>query len=167
MLLSAFTLFHVAVSLAAIAAGFVVVAELAHNRLSDRLINFFLATTAITSITGFLFPFHGITPGQVLGVLSLIALAVAVVARKRLATQHRLRRTYVVSLLVSLYFNVFVLVVQSFEKVPSLHVLAPTQKESPFKIAQLGVLLLFVVIGFVTVTRYRGEPERALRAANS
>ncbi len=165
MLLSAFTLFHVAVSLAAIAAGFVVVAELANNRLSDKLINFFLATTAITSITGFLFPFHGITPGQVLGVLSLLALAVAVIARKRLATQHRLRRTYVVSLLVSLYFNVFVLVVQSFEKVPALHALAPTQKESPFKIAQLSVLVLFVAIGFLAIRRYRGEQTaRALGA---
>lgn len=155
MLLNAFTLFHVAVSLAAIVAGFVVVAGFLNNRRSSWT-SFFLWTTAITSITGFMFPFHGITPGQVVGVLSLIALGIAVWAQRRWLAAGHLRKTYLATMLVSLYFNVFVLVVQSFEKVPTLHALAPTQKEAPFQIAQLAVLVLFIALGILSVKRFRG-----------
>ena len=162
MLLSAFTLFHVAVSLAAIAAGLVVVYGLIGNRALEKWITFFLWATAITSITGFLFPFHGITPGQVLGVLSLLALGVAISARKKVRLAGRLRKTYVAAMVVALYFNFFVLIVQSFEKVPALHALAPTQKESPFKIAQLCALLLFVGIGIVSARRFQGDKLREM-----
>jgi hypothetical protein len=158
MALSAFTAFHVLVSLAAIASGFVVVYGLLQNRYFAGPTTFFLWTTAITSITGFMFPFHGITPGQVLGVLSLIALSVAIYARRRVLADGGLRRTYVTTAVLGLYFNFFVLIVQSFEKVPALKVLAPTQKEAPFQITQLIALLLFVILGVLSAVKFRGKP---------
>ena len=160
MLLSAFTAFHVLVSLLAIASGFVVVFGLLQNRYLAGTTSFFLWTTAITSITGFMFPFHGITPGQVLGVLSLIALALAIYARRRVLADGGLRRTYVTTSVLALYFNFFVLIVQSFEKVPALKALAPTQKEAPFKVTQLIALLLFVALGVLSAVKFRGKTER-------
>ncbi|WP_041855470.1 membrane protein [Candidatus Korobacter versatilis] len=157
MLLQAFTLFHVAISLAAIVSGFVVVSGLLNNRAYAGTTSFFLATTALTSITGFLFPFHGITPGIVLGVLSLIVLAIAYWARRQWNAAQRLRKTYLTTMVIALYFNFFVLVAQSFQKVPALHALAPTQKEPPFQIAQGVVLVLFITLGILSVRRFHGE----------
>ena len=164
-MLHAFTLFHVAISLVAIASGLAVVYGLINNRAYSGATSFFLATTALTSITGFVFPFHGITPGIVLGVLSLIALAIAYWARSKWVASQRLRKTYLSTMVIALYFNVFVLVVQSFEKVPALKALAPTQKEPPFQIAQLVVLVLFVALGILSVRRFRGDAARALSRA--
>lgn len=144
MLLSAFTAFHVLVSLLVIASGFVVVYGLLQDRYFAGTTTFFFWTTAITSVTGFMFPFHGFTPAQVLGVISLVALAIAFYARRRVLSDGGLRRTYVTTSVLALYFNFFVLIVQSFEKIPALKALAPTQKEAPFKAAQLVALLLFL-----------------------
>jgi hypothetical protein len=147
-MLAAFTVFHVLLSLIGIASGFVVVyGFLTSNRL-DGWTRTFLWTTVATSVTGFLFPFHKITPGHILGVLSLIVLALAIRAR------NRWRKTYVISAVIALYFNVFVLVVQLFEKVPALTVLAPTQSEPPFQIAQGVVLLVFILLGIRATMKY-------------
>src|SRR4029077_9914639 len=101
----------------------------------------FLATTAATSVTGFLFPFDGVTPAQVLGVLSLAALIIASVSIYRHHLQGTWRRTYAITAVIAFYFNVFVLVVQLLRRVPALKAIAPTQSEPPFQIAQLAVLL--------------------------
>lgn len=147
-MLAAFTVFHVLLSLIGIASGFVVVyGFLTSNRL-DGWTTTFLWTTVATSVTGFFFPFHKITPGIILGILSLIVLALAIRAR------NRWRRTYVISAVIALYFNVFVLVVQLFEKVPALTALAPTQSEPPFQIAQGVVLLLFIVLGIRATMKF-------------
>ncbi len=156
-MLQAFTLFHVAISLLAIASGLAVVCGLIKNRTYSGLTSFFLATTALTSITGFFFPFHGVTPGIVLGVLSIITLAIAYWARSRWLASQRLRRTYLSTMVIALYFNVFVLIVQSFQKVPALKALAPTQKEPPFQLTQGVVLLLFIVLGILSVRRFQGD----------
>jgi hypothetical protein len=151
MLLTALTVVHVAISLIGIAAGLVV---LFGFFTSKRLVwwnSLFLWTTVATSVTGFFFPFHGITPGIVVGILSLIVLAVAFRAR------NRWRRTYVIAAMLALYFNVFVLVVQLFEKVPALKALAPTQSEDPFKFAQGLVLGLFVGFTIGAVLKYRPQ----------
>jgi hypothetical protein len=158
MSLQTYTAVHVIISLIGIVSGLVVVAGLLANKRLDSWTAIFLTTTVLTSVTGFLFPFKQMTPGIVLGVLSLIALTVAIVARYRRHLIGGWRRTYVITAIVSLYFNVFVLVVQSFEKVPALHVLAPTQKEAPFGITQLVVLIAFVVVGVMAVKRFRASP---------
>ena len=139
-MLAIYTIFHVVLSLIGIAAGFVVAYGFLTSKNSSAT-QLFLWTTVSTSVTGFFFPFHGMTPGIVVGILSLIVLALAFRAR------NRWRKTYVISSMIALYFNVFVLVVQLFEKVPALESLAPTQSEPPFQIAQGLVLLLFVILG--------------------
>jgi len=128
----------------------------------DGLTVFFLTTTALTSITGFMFPFNGITPGIKLGIISVVVLAVASVARYLVHLAWR--KTYVITASVALYLNCFVLVVQSFEKIPALRALAPTQKEPPFAIAQLALLLVFFFATIFAVKRFRIEPTSIARS---
>ena len=130
----------------------------------DRWTQLFLATTTLTSLTGFLFPNEHITPGIVIGILSMIILAVAAGARYGLRMRGVWRPAYVSSASIALYFNVFVFGVQSFEKVPALRALAPTQKEPPFAITQLLVLILFVVVTVFAVKRFR--PDMAAAASD-
>lgn len=162
MSLSLFTQVHVAISLLAIASGFLVILGMIVGARLPGLTAFFLCMTALTSITGFLFPFKGITPGIVIGILSLVVLLLAAVARYGAHLAGRWRGTWVISSSLALYFNFFVLIVQLFEKVPALRVLAPTQKETPFKAAQLVALLLFVALTWLAMARFR---RGALQAA--
>lgn len=160
---STFTLLHVSISLVAIGSGLVVVFGFLSAKRLDRWTALFLATTALTSLTGFAFPNEHITPGIVVGILSLIVLTVAVLARYRGQLRGAARPAYVITAALALYFNVFVLVVQSFEKVPALNALAPTQKEAPFKIAQTLVLILFVAGTVLALKRFR--PDAAAGAS--
>jgi len=150
MLLSAFTIFHVLLSLIGIAAGLAVLYGFLTSKPSPAT-RLFLWTTVATSVTGFFFPFHGLTPGIVVGILSLIVLALAIRAR------NRWRRTYVITAMIALYLNVFVLIVQLFEKVPALTALAPTQSEPPFQIVQGIVLVTFVILTVLSYRRSRGS----------
>jgi hypothetical protein len=155
---SAYTLLHVAISLIGIASGLIVLYGMLTANRMDRLTAVFLATTALTSITGFAFPNEHITPGIVIGILSLIVLAVAVVARYTQHMNGAWRSIYVITAAIALYFNCFVFVVQSFEKVSVLHALAPTQKEPPFAIAQLLLLAIFIGLTIMAVKRFRIQP---------
>jgi hypothetical protein len=155
MTLRMFTYLHVYISLIAIGAGFIVVYGMIAARRVPLLTAVFLFMTALTSLTGFLFPFKGVTPAIVLGLLSLIVLVIAIIARRRSQTSGIWRGTYVISSILSLYFNFFVLIVQSFQKIPSVHTLAPTQTELPFKLAQLATLIVVVVVTIVAFKKYR------------
>ena len=153
MSLTTFTLIHVLISLVAIASGIVVVYGFLTNQRFERLTAVFLVMTALTSLTGFLFPFTSATPAIKLAIISLGVLAIAVVTRYLLHLTWG--KTFVIAACMALYFNVFVLVVQTFEKVPSLRAIAPTQKEPPFALAQGIVLLLFMVLTTFAVKRFR------------
>jgi len=154
----ALTFVHVAISLIGILSGIVVGLGLVVGKRLDGLTSLFLWTTILTSVTGFIFfPFHGITPGIVIGILSLIALAIAWVARYTKKMEGGWRKAYVITAMIALYFNVFVLIVQSFQKIPGLQALAPTQKEPPFQIAQLACLLIFVVWTILATLEFRAE----------
>ena len=159
MLLNGFSVFHVVLSLIGIGSGVVVIYGLIKAKILAGWTKLFLATTAATSVTGFFFPFNGFTPALALGVLSLVVLLIASLALYR----HRLlgawRRTYAITAVTAFYFNVFVLVVQLFRRVPALSAMAPTQSEPPFQIAQLAVLLLFAAIGIRAAT---AKPQRGL-----
>ena len=156
MSLQTFTLVHVLISLAGIASGLVVMyGFLTKNRVEGWTL-VFLTTTALTSLTGFLFPFKGMTPAIMLGIISLPVLAIAIVTRYSLHLAWR--KTYVITACVALYFNVFVLVVQSFEKITGLRAIAPTQKEPPFAIAQIAVLVLFIALTTLAVKKFHAEP---------
>ena len=162
MSLSTFTAVHVLISLVGILTGVVVAYGLLYGKRLDGMTAVFLATTVLTSATGYLFPFHQITPGMIVGAISLAVLAIAVVARYVRRMERSWRATYVITALLALYLNVFVLVVQSFEKVPSLRELAPTQKEPPFKVVQLVLLAIFVTLSFFAVRRFRNPVEVAV-----
>jgi hypothetical protein len=144
-----------------IAAGFVVLYGLLTSKSSERWTNLFLTTTVATSVTGFLFPFHRFLPSHVVGIVSLIVLVLAILARYWFHLERGWRKTYVVTAVVALYLNVFVLIAQLFQKVPSLKAIAPTQSEPPFLITQLTVLVLFLVLGTLAGIRFRSEPLHA------
>jgi hypothetical protein len=152
-----FTLIHVVISVLGIIAGLVVVGGLMAGARLDTWTALFLATTILTSFTGFFFPFTGITPPYIVGAMSLVVLALCLVARygKRLARGWR--TSYVITAVAALYLNVFVLVVQLFAKTPALAQLAPTQQEAPFALTQALVLALFVGLGWAAVRGFRAE----------
>ncbi|HTN76009.1 MAG TPA: hypothetical protein VL096_12210 [Pirellulaceae bacterium] len=159
--LSYLTWVHVIISLVAIGTGFVAMWGLLSNQRLPGWTAIFLATTVATSVTGFIFfPFEKFLPSHLFGILSLIALASAVVAFYQKQLIGDWRKTYVISALISQYLNVFVLVAQSFLKIPFLKALAPTQSEPPFLIAQLVVLVAFAYVGYLAVARFRGEVDR-------
>ena len=158
-----FTLFHVILSLIGIFSGLVVTFGLLTSKRLNGWTAIFLVTTALTSITGFLFPFHRFLPSHAIGIISLIVLVPAVAARYVYRLEGAWRRTYTITGMIALYLNVFVLVAQLFMKVPALKVLAPTQTEAPFKLAQLTVLVLFVVLTILATIRFRGEPVADLQ----
>jgi uncharacterized membrane protein SirB2 len=155
--LATFTFVHVVLSLAGILSGFVVVAGLLAARRFDGWTAVFLASTMATSVTGFGFPFDHVLPSHVVGVISLVVLAVAIYARYTRHLAGGWRVIYVVGAVAALYLNVFVLIVQAFLKVPALNAMAPTQSEPPFLITQLVVMALFVVLAIVAVSRSRNH----------
>ena len=161
MILQIYTIIHTLISLVAILTGLVVVLGMLGRKRLDSWTKWFLITAVATTVTGFFFPFHGFTPAIGLGIISLPFLALTIFARcpKHLAGPWRW--IYVIGAVICLYFNLFVLVVQLFEKVPSLHAMAPTQMESPFKLTQLAVLVLSTVLAIVAVVRFRPEPAPA------
>jgi hypothetical protein len=123
---------------------------------------------------GFGFPFHRLLPAHVVGAISLVVLAVAFFARYSRHLVGRWRRIYVITAMLALHLNVFVLVVQLFQKVPALAALAPTQSEPPFVAAQLVVLALLpnsmsagrnftIVIGIVILVASLVGARTALR----
>jgi hypothetical protein len=161
MTTSTFTLVHVLISLAGIGSGLIVVYGLLTAKRLDGWTAIFLVTTILTSLTGFLFPVEHILPSHIVGIISLVVLAVALVARYARHMERSWRWIYVVCAVLALYLNVFVAVVQSFMKIPAVHALAPTQKEPPFLIAQLAVMAIFAVIGIFAVKKFRIEPIAA------
>jgi hypothetical protein len=155
MTTSTFTMVHVLLSLVGIGSGFLVLYGLFIGKRFDGATTIFLMTTVLTSVTGFLFPFVHLLPSHVLGVISLVTLAIAILARYAFHMEGSWRGIYVVSAVLALYLNVFVLVAQAFMKVPALNVLAPTQKEPPFLGAQVVVMAIFIVLGVLAAKKFR------------
>ena len=160
-MLSAFTLFHVALGLVGILSGFVVVGGFLTAKRRNSWTALFLLSTVLTSVTGFLFPFHKFLPSHAIGIVSLLVLAVAIPALYVFHVAGPWRRTYVISAVIALYLNVFVLIAQFFMKIPALKALAPTQSEPPFLGTQVVVMLIFIVLGFLAAKRFPAEAVHA------
>ena len=154
MSLATYTLLHVVISLIAIATGLVVVSGWLRSSRPGFWTAIFLLTTILTSVTGFGFPFDRFLPSHWFGVISLVVLAIAILALYAFHLDGPWRWIYVTTALIALYLNVFVAVVQSFQKLAFLQPLAPTQSEGPFLIAQLAVLAVFVLLGVAAGRRY-------------
>jgi len=151
-----FTLVHVLLSVVGIAGGLIVMERFLRNRVLGLSNTIFLVATILTSATGFLFPTKGmVTPAQTLGVISLVVLAIACLALYFGNLIGAWRWIYVVAAVLALYFNVFVAVVQSFQKVGRLRMLAPTQTEPPFVITQAAVLAFFLILAVIALRRFR------------
>lgn len=161
MILQIYTIIHVLISLIGIFSGLIVLFGMLANKRLDGWTSWFLIATVLTSVTGFFFPFHGFTPAIGVGIISLVMLAIAIFARYSRQMAGVWRSIYIITAVIALYFNVFVLVVQAFLKIPSFHALAPTQTEQPFKATQLVVLAFFVLLGVIALVRLQPERERA------
>ncbi len=159
---TAFTLFHVALSLVGILSGLIVVFGLLAGKRLDGWTAVFLVTTVLTSLTGFLFPFHKFLPSHAVGIVSLLVLAVTIPALYVFHLAGPWRLTYVIGAVIALYLNVFVLIAQFFMKIPTLKALAPTQSEPPFLGTQVVGMLVFIVLGFLAAKR---SPAGAVHAA--
>jgi hypothetical protein len=146
--LAAFTKLHVIVSLVAIAAGLVAMVAFARGQWLAKTTHCFLWTTVATTVTGFLFPFNGFTPAIGTGIASTVVLAVSLWALYGAKLQGRARTAYAITAVSGLYLNLFVLVVQSFLKIPALKALAPNGNEPPFAAAQGVVLIACIALGF-------------------
>jgi hypothetical protein len=158
MILQIYTIIHTLISLVAIFTGFVVVFGMLADKRLDGWTKWFLVTAVATTITGFFFPFHGFTPAIGLGIISLPFLALTILARYPKHLAGSWRWIYVIGGVICLYFNLFVAVVQAFEKIPALHAMAPMQTEPPFKLTQLIVLLVSALLAIVAAIRF--HPER-------
>ncbi len=156
--MTTFTAIHVLLSLLGIASGLVVLFGLILSKALPRMTLLFIVMTLATSITGFFFPFHGFTPAIGLGIISVIILILVIAARYSFHMLKAWRWVYIVGTVAALYFNSFVLVVQSFLKIPSLHVLAPTGAGLPFSLTQAGVLAFYVVAGALALRGFRPAP---------
>jgi len=156
-----YTLLHVLISLAGIASGLVVMFGLLAQKRLDGWTGLFLTTTALTSITGFGFPLHGLLPSHIVGIVSLVVLAIVIPARYAFRLAGPWRWIYVIGSAIALWFNVFVLIVQSFQKVPALREHAPTQTEPPFVAAQIVALLIFATLAVFATVRFHPERVRA------
>jgi hypothetical protein len=157
MSLATFTLVHVIISLIAIAAGFVVLSGLLGSNRMAGMTALFLLTTILTNATGFLFPFEKLLPSHIIALLSLVLLAIACLALYGMKLSGAWRWIYVVTALLSLYFNVFVLVIQSFLKIPALTALAPGNPPAGpvFAVVQGVVLVFFIVVIIGSIRRFR------------
>jgi hypothetical protein len=151
-------LVHVVISLIGIGSGLVVAFGLLNARRLDRWTALFLVTTVATSVTGFGFPYEHLLPSHKVGIISLVALTVAILARYSFHLAGAWRWIYVVTAMIALYLNVFVLIVQAFLKVPALKAMAPTQSEPPFLVTQLVVLAIFVALTILEAKTFRSDP---------
>jgi hypothetical protein len=155
MSLAGFTVFHLIISMIAIGLGFVVAGGiLASNRLRGWTL-WFLVLTILTNATGFLFPFTKLLPSHMVAIISLVLLGVAVYALYGKSLSGIWRTVYVVTAMLALWFNVFVLIAQSFQKVALLNVYAPTGAEPPFAITQGIVLVFFIGLIILGIKRFK------------
>jgi hypothetical protein len=156
-----YTLLHVLISLIGIGSGLMVMYGFLTSRRWDGMNAIFLISTVLTSVSGFAFPFEHLLPSHKVGIISLAVLVVAILARYAFRMAGGWRKVYVITAALALYFNVFVLVFQAFLKQPALHALAPEGKEPPFLIAQIIVMVIFIVLTILAVKKFHLESVRA------
>jgi hypothetical protein len=163
MSLATFTTVHVIISLIGIVAGIIVMFGLLGSNKMPGLTAIFLLFTILTSATGFLFPVEKLLPSHIIGILSLVLLAIACIALYGMKLSGAWRWIYVVTALLSLYLNVFVLIIQSFLKIPALTAVAPGNPPSGpvFAVVQGVVLVFFVLVIIGAWRRFRPTPTFA------
>ncbi len=152
--MSGILLIHVVISLVAIISGIVVAYGFLMADRHNRSTLVYMLMTALTSLTGFLFPFHGVTPAIIVGIICLLIFIPTALARYTFHLAGIWRAVFVIGALVLLFFNCLVLIIQSFQKIPALNVLAPTGNEPPILVAQVALLVACVLIGYFSIRRF-------------
>jgi hypothetical protein len=137
-----------------------VIGGLITDKRFDGWTKIFLTTTVLTSVTGFGFPVDHFMPSHALGIISLVVLALAVIARYARQLLGAWRWIYIVAAVIAQYLNFFVLIVQAFQKIPALKAVAPTQSEPPFVITQLAALVMFFLLGVLAILRFHSGAQR-------
>ncbi len=153
--LAAFTLFHVLLTLVQIVAGIALFSQVLNRRISKSTVTIFLVATAGNLITGFLFPFHGVTPAIVIGILNMVILIATAAAWLRHSASRLWSAVFIFGALLLLYFDCLVLIVQSFQKVPALNALAPTGGEPAVVVSQVVLLAVALFLGYQCFRRVR------------
>ena len=159
--LTTFTGIHTVLSLVALVAGVVVVIGLLGARTLPLMTALFLVTAVATSVTGFGFPFSTLLPSHYVGAISLVVLALVILARYVYGLSGAWRWIYAVGTVIASYFLVFVGIAQLFKKVPALAAVAPTLSETPFAATQGVVLVLFVVLAIAALRAFRPDAAMA------
>src|SRR5712672_2072351 len=155
--MTTFVFMHVVLSLLGIVTGLIVMFGLLGGKRLDGWTAIFLLTTVATSVTGFLLPAHHFMPSHGVGIVSMVVLVLAILARYAFHLGGGWRRTYVVNAMIALYLNVFVLIAQAFQKVPSLKAMAPTGSEPPFLVAQAVCMVVFIALTIGAAIKFRNE----------
>jgi hypothetical protein len=162
--LDAFTLFHTALSLVQLVSGIIVVIAFVGSRHGGPWLWVYLVSAIATSVTGFGFPIDKFLPSHAFGIISLVLLLLVILARYTFHLAGAWRWVYVIGLVITVYLDAFVAVVQAFLKIPALHALAPAGSEPPFAIAQGVLLVVFVVLAIMAAKRFHPEAARAAPA---
>jgi hypothetical protein len=157
-----FTFVHVVLSLVGILSGFVVLFGLLSGKRLDGWTGIFLMTTVATSVTGFLLPAHHFMPSHGVGIISMVVLVMAILARYTFHLAGSWRRAYVVNAMIAQYLNVFVLIAQAFQKVPALKAMAPTGSEPPFLVSQVICMVAFIGLTIAAAIKFRNEMVQAV-----
>ena len=160
--LAAFTLFHTALSLVQLVSGIVVVIALVGSRNGGPWLWIYLVSAIATSVTGFGFPVDKFLPSHAFGIISLILLLLVILARYTFHLAGAWRWVYAVGLVITVYLDAFVAIVQAFLKIPALHALAPAGSEPPFAIAQGVLFVIFVVLAIMAARKF--HPRSTLTA---
>jgi|SRR5712672_1398477 len=155
--MTTFVFVHVVLSLIGILTGLIVMFGLLGAKRLDGWTAIFLLTTVATSVTGFLLPAHHFMPSHGVGIVSMVVLVLAILARYAFHLAGGWRRAYVVSAMIALYLNVFVLIAQAFQKVPSLKAMAPTGSEPPFLVSQVVCMAVFIALTIGAALKFRNE----------
>ena len=145
---------HVVLSLLQIPVGLYLALELCRGRAPAATTLLFFALAALTSLTGFPLPPFGFDPPRAIGILTLLLLAASAFAFYSRGAIGLWRPVFVIGSIAALYLDIFVAIVQAFQKLPAFQRLAPTQSEPPFVILQVAALALCIVIGFYAVRRF-------------
>ena len=165
--LAAFTKMHVILSALGIASGLIVLSEMLRGKVAGGWTAIFLATTVLTSVTGFPIPPFGFDAPRGVGALSLVLLAFAIAALYVFNLARHWRWIYVVTAITALYLNCFIAVTQAFQKVPVLHAAAPKQAEPPFLLAQVVLFVIFVALGLFSLARFYPDTGRRSNRADA
>ena len=155
--LDAFTLFHTALSLVQLVSGIIVVLAFVGSRNGGPWLWIYLVSAIATSVTGFGFPVDKFLPSHAFGIISLVLLLLVILARYTFHLAGAWRWVYVIGLVITVYLDAFVAVVQAFLKIPALHALAPGGSEPPFAIAQGVLFVIFVALGIAAARNFPRE----------